>query len=80
MEILRDLKTDWVYLGFRYRFPIPYSPSEEPDFFNEVEIREAERQGYTFSQLKESIEKLRREMPNILLHRWIGDRILLLEG
>ena len=41
MEILRDLKTDWVCLGFRYRFPIPYSPSEEPDFFNEVEIREA---------------------------------------
>jgi len=70
--ILKDLKTDWVYLGFRYKLPIPYSPSEEPGFFNEMEIREAERRGYTFSQLKEAIVKLRQEILNILFTGGLG--------
>ncbi|MCD6410960.1 MAG: hypothetical protein J7L20_00830 [Thermoplasmata archaeon] len=72
IEILKDLKTDWVYLGFRYRLPIPYSPFEEPDFFNEVEIKEAERRGYTFLQLKEAIEKLHQEMPDTLFTGGLG--------
>jgi len=72
IEILKELKTDWVYLGFRYKLPVPYSPFEEPDFFNEIEIKEAERRGYTLLQLKEAIEKLHQEMPDTLFTGGLG--------
>ena len=72
IEILKDLKADWVYLGFRYRLPIPYSPFEEPGLFNEIEIKEAERRGYTFLQLKEAIEKLHQETPDVLFTGGLG--------
>jgi len=72
IEILKELWTDWVYLGFRYQKPVPYSPEEEPGFFTQLEIKEAERRGYTFFQLKDAITKLKKEMPNVLFTAGLG--------
>jgi len=66
INILKDLNTDWIYLGWRYRLPAPESPYEKPGFFIKEQIEEASRRGYTFSQLKKAIDEIHRETTEIL--------------
>lgn len=72
VNILQELKADYVYLGFRLSNPIPTSSEEPVGFFTSEEICEAERIGYTTKQLSDMISLINLNIPNVIICGGLG--------
>jgi len=72
INILKETKTDFIFLGWWRMHPIPESPDEEPGFFTAEEIEEATRRGLTYEHLRNAIAKIKSNNPDIVFCGGVG--------
>ena len=66
INILKETKADFIFLGWWRWHPIPQSPDERPGFYTSREIEEATRRGLTYEHLRDAIAEIKNESPDIL--------------
>ena len=66
INLLKAIKTDFIFRGWWRWYPIPESSDEKPNFFTQDEMEEAIKIGYTYKHLQQAVSKIKEEMPDTI--------------
>lgn len=58
IRILKETKTEFIFLGFWWTGPLPESPETAP---SRLAVK-----GYTYTQVKDAIAQIKKEMPDVI--------------
>jgi len=76
INILKETKADFIFLGWWRWHPISESPDEQPGFFTSEEIEEATRRGLTYEHLRNAIAEIKNDNSDIVFCGGVGMEFL----